>query len=201
MPRPRVPLRRALLVLLAVLISSGAAMPAFGADVRDPRCEDWEAASAPPPGIDLRAACPPRAVRTDDVSLDREPLLPYVVGLVVMAGVLGVVGMIAMRVTAPRPSPRRRATGWWACPSCGERNRPDRASCFACQGSRADAGAGSSGQDAANASAGLDAADALPPRDAIAPDAKAREPAADDAATTDAGSVGTALATRGSHPA
>jgi hypothetical protein len=200
MPRPRVPLRRALLVLLAVLISSGAAVPAFGADARDPRCEDWEAASASPPGIDLRAACPPRAVRTDDVSLDREPLLPYVVGLVVMAGVLGVVGLIAMRVTAPRPSPRRRATGWWACPSCGERNRPDRASCFACQASRADAGAGPSGHDAVNASLGPDAAGTLPPRGATARDAMAREAAPHDPATTDVGSVGTALATRDSHP-
>jgi zinc finger protein len=137
MARPRVPIRGALFLHVALALALGGAMPAVAADTRDPRCAAWEAASAPPPGIDMATVCPPGEVTTVEVDLDREPLIPYVVGLVVMAAVLGVFGLIAMRVTAPRPD--RRATrpeDWWACPSCGERNRPDRAHCFACQASR-----------------------------------------------------------------
>jgi hypothetical protein len=135
MPGHRAPVRGALL-LAALAITLGAAMPVLAAD-RDPRCEDWEAASAPPPGIDLSIACPVRELRTEAVDLDSEPLLPYVVGLVVMAGVLGVFGVIAMRVTRPRPDRRSgRAEDWWACPSCGAANSRDRAACFACQAPR-----------------------------------------------------------------
>jgi hypothetical protein len=133
----RAPIRGAPLLLVALALALAAAVPALAADVRDPRCEDWEAASAPPPGIDLSAACPPGEVTTEAVDLDREPLLPYVVGLLVMAAVLGVFGVVAMRLTAPRTDRRAaRPADWWACPSCGERNRPDRATCFACQSSR-----------------------------------------------------------------
>ena len=139
MARLRAPLRGVLLVLLALLIALAAAAPALGADARDPRCEAWEAASAPPPGIDMRTACPPGEVATEAVDLDNEPLLPYVAGLLAMALVLGAFGVLAMRVTAPRTKVRRAAADWWACPACGVRNRPDRASCFACRASRADA--------------------------------------------------------------
>ena len=138
MSRLRGPLRAALLILLALLIAFGAAAPAFAADVRDPRCEDWEAALTPPPGIDMTVLCPPAEGRTEAVDLDDEPLLPYVVGLVVMAIVLGVFGVVAMRMSAPRKPRPRPAADWWACPACGLRNRPDRASCFGCQASRAD---------------------------------------------------------------
>src|SRR5689334_10595255 len=125
MTRLRAPLRGALLILLALLIALGAAAPAFGADARDPRCADWEAAPTPPPGINLRAVCPPSEVTTEEVDLDNEPLLPYVVGLVVMAVVLGVFGVVAVRMTTPRSGQRRPAADWWACPSCGVRNRPN----------------------------------------------------------------------------
>jgi hypothetical protein len=139
MARIRGPLRAALLILLALLIAFGAAAPAFAADARDPRCEDWEAALTPPPGIDMSVLCPAAAVRTEAVDLDKEPLLPYVVGLVVMAAVLAAFGVVAMRVTSPKKGRARPAADWWACPACGVRNRPDRATCFACQASRADA--------------------------------------------------------------
>jgi hypothetical protein len=112
-------------------------VPALAADTRDPRCAAWEAASTPPPGIDLSVVCPPADVTTEVLDLGEEPLLPYVVGLVVMAAVLGVFGIVAMRLTAPRPDRHAtRPADWWACPSCGERNRPDRAHCFACEASR-----------------------------------------------------------------
>ena len=137
MARLRAPLRGALLILLALLIALGAAAPAFGADTRDPRCDAGEAASTPPPGISMTTVCPRGAVTTEAVDLDNEPLLPYVVGLLVMAGVLAVFGVVAMRAANPKPK-RRPAADWWACPACGVRNRPDRATCFACQASRAD---------------------------------------------------------------
>jgi hypothetical protein len=139
MARLRAPLRVALLILLALLIALGATAPAFGADVRDPRCDAWEAALTPPPGINLRTLCPTGDVTTEAVNLESEPLLPYVVGLIVMAVVLGAFGVIAVRMTAPRTERRRPGADWWACPSCGVRNGPDRTTCFACQASRADA--------------------------------------------------------------
>ena len=74
---------------------------------------------------------------------------------VVMAVVLGAFGVIAMRVTSGRKPPRRPAADWWACPACGVRNRPDRATCFACQASRADV--------AAEPAAALDTAEAAVP--------------------------------------
>ena len=135
MARLRAPLRGALLLFVALAIALGAAVPALAADSRDPRCDAWEA-GAPPPGTNMTAMCPPVDV-TNEVDLDKEPLIPYVVGLVVMALVLGTFGVVAMRVMAPKPKRRAsRAEDWWACPSCGVRNRPDRAHCFACEGSR-----------------------------------------------------------------
>jgi hypothetical protein len=135
MARLRAPVRGALLLFVALAIMLGAAVPALAAESRDPRCDAWEA-GAPPPGTNMTAMCPPVEV-TNEVDLDKEPLIPYVVGLVVMALVLGTFGVVAMRVMAPKPQQRTsRAEDWWACPSCGERNRPDRAHCFACEGSR-----------------------------------------------------------------
>ena len=134
--RFRAPVQGALLLFLALAIALGAVSPALGAEPRDPRCDAWEA-GAPPPGTNMSAMCPPAEAPGDAVDLDKEPLVPYVVGLVVMALVLGTFGVVAMRVMAPRPERRAsRAEDWWACPSCGVRNRPDRAHCFACQGSR-----------------------------------------------------------------
>ena len=131
----RAPVRGALLIL-ALALALGAAVPALAADARDPRCAEWEATS-PPPGTDMAAVCPPQAIRTETVDLDQEPLLPYIVGLLVMAAVLAVFGVIAMRVTAPKPSRRlTRREIWWSCPWCGVRNEPSRGQCYACQMTR-----------------------------------------------------------------
>ena len=131
----RAPVRGALL-MFALAIGLASAVPTLAADPRDPRCDAWEA-GAPPPGTNMAAMCPAAGPRSEAIDLDKEPLIPYVVGLVVMALVLGTFGVVAMRVMAPRPQRRASlAEDWWACPSCGERNRPDRAHCFACQGSR-----------------------------------------------------------------
>jgi hypothetical protein len=137
MARLRAPVRGALLLFVALAIALGAATPALAGEARDPRCDAWEA-GAPPPGTNMSAVCPPEVVAGEAIDLEQEPLIPYVVGLVVMALVLGTFGVIAMRFMAPKPSTRRtsRAEDWWACPSCGVRNRPDRAHCFACQTSR-----------------------------------------------------------------
>jgi hypothetical protein len=132
----RAPVRGALLLFVALTIALGAAVPALAADPRDPRCDAWEV-GGPPPGTNMAAMCPTVNAGSEAIDLDKEPLIPYVVGLVVMALVLGTFGVIAMRVMAPKPARRTgQAKDWWACPSCGERNRPDRAHCFACQASR-----------------------------------------------------------------
>ena len=136
MARVGAPIRGAMLLFVVLLSMLAAAVPTLGAETRDPRCDAWEAASAPP-GIDMAAVCPPAAISTEAVELDKEPLVPYVIGLVVMGVVLGAVGVVAMRVMSPRP--RRRASTaaeWWACPSCGAGNRPDRAHCFSCEAAR-----------------------------------------------------------------
>ena len=136
MARLRAPVRGALLLFVALAIALGAAVPALAADARDPRCEAWEA-GVPPPGTNMSAMCPAVDGASEAIDLDKEPLIPYVVGLVVMALVLGTFGVIAMRVMAPKRAPRTAsAKDWWACPSCAVRNRPDRAHCFACQASR-----------------------------------------------------------------
>ena len=132
----RAPLRGALLLLVALAMAFGATLPALAADTRDPRCDAWEA-GGPPPGTNMAVMCPAEEVTAETVDLGTEPLVPYVVGLIVMALVLGTFGMVTMRVIAPKPTRRpSRAEDWWACPSCGVQNRPDRAHCFACEGSR-----------------------------------------------------------------
>jgi hypothetical protein len=136
MARLRAPVRGALLLFVAVAMALGAAVPALAANARDPRCDAWEA-GVPLPGTNMAALCPTEHAASGAIDLDTEPLIPYVVGLVVMALVLGTFGVIAMRVMAPKPVPRTAAAkDWWACPSCAVRNRPDRAHCFACQTSR-----------------------------------------------------------------
>jgi hypothetical protein len=136
MARLRPSVRGALLLFVALAIALGTAVPTLAADPRDPRCDAWEA-GAPPPGTNMAAMCPTGDAASESIVLDKEPLIPYVVGLVVMALVLGTFGVVAMRVMAPKPVRRNApAKDWWACPSCGERNRPDRAHCFACQASR-----------------------------------------------------------------
>ena len=137
MARQRAPLRGALLLLVSLAIAVAAAVPALAAEPLDPRCAAWEAASEPPPGINMATVCPPAAIASEAMALDKEPLVPYVVGLVVMGVVLGAFGVIAMRVMSPRRERQAStAADWWACPSCGVRNRPDREHCFACEASR-----------------------------------------------------------------
>lgn len=130
-------MRRGMLISLVAVagLLLALAPAALAADpVRDPRCADWEAGT-PPPGINLDEACPPLGATEVDVDLDREPLVPYIVALIVVALVLMVFGFIAMRVMRP-PARRVRPSDFWTCPSCGTANRPDRTSCFSCQATR-----------------------------------------------------------------
>jgi hypothetical protein len=125
-------MRRLAIALGAVLALAGA--PVALADGNDPRCADW-LQHGPPPGVDLGLMCPDRGLMLGEVPLADEPLVPYIIGLLVMAAVLTVVGFIAMRAMAPRRRQPRPAD-WWPCPACGEANLPDRATCFACQASK-----------------------------------------------------------------
>ena len=84
--------------------------PSVVADDRDPRCPDWEEHGAPP-GVDMAVMCP-GGLALGDVPLGDEPLVPYVVGLIVMACVLGVVGLVATRVLAKPARPVRAADLW-----------------------------------------------------------------------------------------
>jgi hypothetical protein len=80
----------------------------------------------------------PAGTSPADASLASEPLLPYVVGLLVAAVTLAIVGVV---VTVTRRDRRtgagaRGATAWWTCPACGASNAPGRPDCFACQAPR-----------------------------------------------------------------
>jgi hypothetical protein len=108
--------------------------PANLAEDRDPRCAGWERNGAPP-GVDMAVMCPGGNPAIADIGLGDEPLVPYIVGLLVMAGVLGAFGLVAMRVLA-KPKTAVRADDLWACPACGTPNLPSRASCYACQAPR-----------------------------------------------------------------
>jgi hypothetical protein len=125
--------------LVLALTLAPAPVPALAAGAPDPRCAGWEQ-SGPPPGIDMAAACPPAGPGEADVDLGTEPLVAYIVALLVVAGVLTVFGFVAMRYTAQPAGGRRRAdAGWWTCAGCGSPNRPDRGACFACHVSRGEA--------------------------------------------------------------
>ena len=124
--------------LVVVLALALVLAPAVLADERDPRCAAWEQ-SGPPAGTDMALLCPGAGPTEADVDLDSEPLVAYIVALLVVAGVLTVFGLVAMRVTAgPRPGGRAAHVAWWTCAACGSPNRPDRGACFACHASRAD---------------------------------------------------------------
>lgn len=122
-----------LVAVVALLLALAPAILAADPD-RDPRCADWEAGT-PPPGINMDEACPALGATEVEVDLDREPLVPYIVALIVVSLVLTVFGFIAMRVMRP-PARRVRPSDFWTCASCGTQNRPDRSSCFSCQASR-----------------------------------------------------------------
>jgi len=117
--------------LLAVLVLA----PTVLADDRDPRCGDWERHGVPP-GTNMALMCPGGGgVGLGDIQLGDEPLVPYIVGLLVVAVVLGGFGLVAMRLLA---SPKRplRPDDLWPCAACGTANLPTRRSCHACQSPR-----------------------------------------------------------------
>ena len=125
---------RSIVPALAVAMLLALALtPAVLADDRDPRCADWEQHGAPP-GVDMAVMCP-GGIALGDVPLGDEPLVPYIVGLLVMAVVLGAFGLVAMRLLA-KPKPAVRPADLWPCPACGTPNRPSRSSCYACQAPR-----------------------------------------------------------------
>ena len=119
----------AAVVLLALVLA-----PAALADDRDPRCADWEQHGAPP-GTNMAVMCPGGTPSLGDLPLGDEPLVPYIVGLLVIAGVLGAFGLVASRTLATPKQPLTSAD-LWACPACGTANLPTRSSCHACQAPR-----------------------------------------------------------------
>ena len=122
--------------LAAALLLACVATAAL-ADGRDPRCDGWEANGAPP-GTEMAAMCPAATgITTADVDIGAEPAYPYLVGLLVMAAVLTVFGLVVMRFTPGSTKGRRAARSPWTCPACGAANPPDRGSCFACHETRA----------------------------------------------------------------
>jgi hypothetical protein len=119
----------AVALLLALVLA-----PVALADDRDPRCGDWERNGAPP-GVNMGVMCPAGGLTIGDVPLGDEPLVPYIVGLLVMATVFGVFGLVAQRLLA-KPRQPLRADDLWPCPACGTANPPSRASCHVCQAPR-----------------------------------------------------------------
>ena len=114
--------------LLAVLVLA----PTVLADDRDPRCGDWERHGVPP-GTNMALMCPGGGgVGLGDIQLGDEPLVPYIVGLLVVAVVLGGFGLVAMRLLATPKRPLR-PDDLWPCAACGTANLPTRTSCHACQ--------------------------------------------------------------------
>jgi hypothetical protein len=147
------PVRRLLplLVLLGLIVTLAGA-PAVLADDpgRDPRCADWEQNGAPP-GIDMRLVCTANEVigtytgRSGADDLNRDPLAPYVAGLVVAGIVFAGAGIVAARFVGGKAGKRlapERPDVWWACPSCRSLNAERRAVCYACHASRSDAAGG-----------------------------------------------------------
>jgi hypothetical protein len=126
---PRIGASAILLTIVSLAVLACLA-PAVLADDRDPRCTDWERHGAPP-GTNMAVQCPRSDVLIDGVALSDEPLVPYIVGLLVMAGVLTAFGLVASRVLKRPGAPEARMT-WWSCTACGTSNGPDRSSCFAC---------------------------------------------------------------------
>jgi hypothetical protein len=71
--------------------------------------------------------------QTVDIALGSEPLVPYIVALLVTSGVLVVVGLVAMRVDrAPSAAARARRAALWTCAACSTENAGDRVTCFGC---------------------------------------------------------------------
>ncbi len=68
-----------------------------------------------------------------------DPLLPYIVALLVAGLTLLIVGIVVVVTGRGRTASDRRtrvAAGWWRCETCGADNAPDRRECYACQAPR-----------------------------------------------------------------
>jgi hypothetical protein len=138
---------RAMRRLLALVAAAWLVLaPAPTALADDPRCADWEQHGAPA-GIDLHLVCTANQVigaYTGQAGADvnSEPLLPYVVGLLVTGIGLAMVGVVATRVVGRKAGKRlapERPDAWWVCPSCQSVNAEGRPACYACHAPRADA--------------------------------------------------------------
>jgi hypothetical protein len=136
-----------LLVLLGIVIALATAPVALADDpARDPRCAEWEQDGAPP-GIDMRLVCTANEVidtytgRSGADDLNRDPLAPYVAGLIVAGIVFAIAGFVAARFVGGKAGRRlapERPDVWWACPACKSINADSRTACYACHASRAD---------------------------------------------------------------
>lgn len=134
---------RRLLALVAAAWLVLALAPAALAD--DPRCADWEQHGARA-GIDLRLVCTANQVigaytGQADADVNSEPLLPYVVGLLVTGLGLAMVGVVATKVVGRKAGRRlapERPDAWWVCPSCQSVNAEGRPACYACHAPLAD---------------------------------------------------------------
>jgi hypothetical protein len=73
-----------------------------------------------------------------DTDLASEPLLPYVVGLLVAAVTLAIVGVVVTVLRGRRPAGRTRRdrAAWWTCPACQAANAPGGPACYACHAPR-----------------------------------------------------------------
>ena len=76
---------------------------------------------------------------TEAVNLGAEPLVPYIVALLVTSAGLTIVGLVAIQVNRKptEAARRRRRAAWWPCPACATSNAGDRDTCFACGAGRA----------------------------------------------------------------
>jgi hypothetical protein len=88
-----------------------------------------------------------------------EPLLPYVVALLVAGVTLLVVGVVLIATSGRRGAPpRRRTREPWTCAACGTPNAPDRGDCYACHARRPDPGEAGGAGDGEPGRAGEDQA-------------------------------------------
>ncbi len=85
--------------------------------------------------------------------VNAEPLLPYVVGLLVTGVALALVGVVATRLLGRTPGRRTspgRPDAWWVCPACQATNAEGRPACYACHAPRAEPPAADRGSTALN---------------------------------------------------
>jgi len=101
---------------------------------------------SPPAAISALLASAPTVLGVDGGGAARDPvlgdpLLPYVVALLVAGLTLLILGILVVVTGRGKSGASRRTqvdAGWWACRACGAHNAPDRTECYACRASRAD---------------------------------------------------------------